>query len=460
MNNTVVFDSHLIRRYDRSGPRYTSYPTAVQFSENFNTADYRCQATASDSSGRPLSLYFHIPFCARVCFYCGCSKIVTANRKRALPYLQHLYQEIELQAELFDGERPIEQLHWGGGTPTFLNHDQMIELMRVTAKHFNLLDHDRGEYSIELDPRELRTDTIEVLRYLGFNRLSLGVQDFDPAVQQAVNRIQSFPLVEAAVNAARKQGFKSISFDLIYGLPCQSVESFDETLDQVIELAPDRLSVFNYAHLPALFKVQRQIDSGQLPSAEAKLEILQHVIQRLSAAGYVYIGMDHFARPDDELALAQQQGKLQRNFQGYSTHAGCDLIGLGLTAIAKVADCYSQNAKTLDMYYAALDKGELPIQRGIVLTSDDRLRREIISELICHGKLDFAAIEDYYRIRFQDYFAGELRRLAVMEGDGLLHLGVDGISISPSGRLLSRIICMVFDRYLQQQPEQRFSKVI
>ena len=361
---------------------------------------------------RCISIFHSAPW---VCFYCGCSKIVTANRKRALPYLQRLYREIALQAGLFDYDRPVEQLHWGGGTPTFLNHDQMIELMRITAEHFNLLDHDRGEYSIELDPRELRTDTIGLLRDLGFNRLSLGVQDFDPIVQRAVNRVQPFPLVESAVNDARTQGFKSISFDLIYGLPCQSVESFDNTLDRVIELRPDRLSVFNYAHLPALFKVQRQIDSTQVPSAKTKLEILQHVIQRLTAVGYVYIGMDHFARPDDELALAQQQGKLQRNFQGYSTHADCDLIGLGMTSIGKVADCYSQNAKTLDTYYTALDNGELPVQRGIVLTADDRLRREVINELICHSKLNFTAIEDFYHIRFRDYFADELRRLKMME---------------------------------------------
>lgn len=456
----IQFDEGLIRRYDKAGPRYTSYPTAVQFSTDFGNAEYQQQATASNVAGGPLSLYFHLPFCNTVCFYCGCNKVVTKDRSRAAPYLERLHKEIALQAELFDTERPVEQLHWGGGTPTFISHDEMRELMAVTGRFFNLLDDDRGEYSIEIDPREAHGDTIAVLRSLGFNRMSLGVQDFEPQVQKAVNRIQSEEETGYVIDAARAEGFKSISIDLIYGLPFQSVESFDRTLEKIIALSPDRLSVFNYAHLPDLFKPQRRINAEDLPSPDEKLAILEHSIQRLTEAGYVYIGMDHFARPDDELAIAQANGTLYRNFQGYSTHADCDLVAMGITSISKVGDCYAQNVKTLEDYADRIDKGELAIFRGVTLNDDDILRREVINQLICHFHLDMSAIEQRFGIRFRDHFRQELAELEPMQQDGLLELEEDRITVKPAGMLLIRNICMVFDAYLRAPKEQRFSRVI
>ena len=460
MSVTTAFDRRLIGKYDIAGPRYTSYPTAVQFSDRFAEADYRVAAAAGNIDQRPLSLYFHIPFCATVCFYCACNKIITANRRRAAPYLDRLHREIELQSALFDARRPVEQLHWGGGTPTFIDSDQMRQLMQVTGEYFRLLDDDSGEYSIEIDPREADGDTVGLLRELGFNRLSLGVQDFDSQVQQAINRIQPFEQTAAVIEAARDHHFKSIGIDLIYGLPYQTAASFDRTLDQVIELGPNRLSVFNYAHLPRLFKVQRQIDSLTLPRPSEKLTILQRVIERLTDAGYVYIGMDHFAQPDDELVKAQQQGSLYRNFQGYSTHADCDLIGFGMTSIGSVGNSYSQNDKTLDGYYAAIDQGRLPIVRGITLSDDDRLRREVIGQLICHFRLDTDVIARQYQINFNDYFANELQQLTSMAADGLLTIEDDTLEIRPAGRLLIRNICMVFDRYLPGHSDRHFSRAV
>ncbi|HXH02371.1 MAG TPA: oxygen-independent coproporphyrinogen III oxidase [Candidatus Competibacteraceae bacterium] len=460
MDTAIVFDPALIRKYDRSGPRYTSYPTAVQFSPAVGAADYVQAARASNAAGRPLSLYFHIPFCARVCFYCACNKIITANRKRAEPYVARLKQEIAQQGALYDRSRKVVQLHWGGGTPTFLSDAQMAEVMQATAEHFHLLDDDSGDYSIEIDPREVDADTIAQLRGLGFNRMSLGVQDFDPEVQRAVNRIQPKELTLATLEAARAVGFRSINLDLIYGLPRQTVASFARTLDAVLEAAPDRLSVFNYAHLPELFKSQRQIRGEELPSPAEKLEILKLVIARLTEAGYVYIGMDHFARPDDPLAVAQQSSTLHRNFQGYSTHADCDLVAMGMTAIGMLEGMYIQNAKDLETYYGHLDRGELPVVRGVALDGDDRLRREIITRLICDFALDSAAVERHHGIVFADYFATELAELREMAADGLLTLSAERITVSPAGRLLIRNICMVFDRYLRQAQEQRFSKVI
>ena len=458
----LTFDPDLIRRYDKSGPRYTSYPTAVQFHSGFTETDYRAWAKRSNEASplRPLSLYFHLPFCDTVCFYCACNKVVTKDRKRASPYLGRLHREIAMQAELFDRARVVEQLHWGGGTPTFISHEEIEELMNVTREHFQLRDDDKGEYGLEVDPREVRPETLALLRRLGFNRLSMGVQDFEPVVQKAVNRIQSEAETFAVLEEARKLGFRSISMDLIYGLPHQTVESFGRTLEKIIGAGPDRLSVFNYAHLPEMFKPQRRIRAEDLPSPQEKLNILQLTIERLTHAGYVYIGMDHFARPDDELAVAQRNGTLYRNFQGYSTHAECDLVGLGMTAIGMVGDCYSQNQRTLDDYYAALDAGRLPVMRGITLDADDKLRRAIITQLICHFTLDFGAIERAYNIRFTDYFAAELAELRVMQRDGLLELDAASIRVRPAGKLLIRNICMVFDRYLRQKQERRFSKVI
>ncbi|HYA37933.1 MAG TPA: oxygen-independent coproporphyrinogen III oxidase [Candidatus Methylomirabilis sp.] len=461
-SHQLKFDPELIRRYDKSGPRYTSYPTAVQFHAGFTESDFRAQAATTNKAAapRPLSLYFHIPFCDTVCFYCACNKVVTKDRKRAAPYLGRLHREIALQGELFDRSRTVEQLHWGGGTPTFISHEEMQALMNVTREHFRLRDDDRGEYGIEVDPREIRPETLEVLRRLGFNRLSMGVQDFDPVVQKAVNRIQSEAETFAVLERARALGFRSINMDLIYGLPHQTVESFARTLGKIIAASPDRLSVFNYAHLPEMFKPQRRIAAADLPSPRAKLDILQMTIERLTEAGYVYIGMDHFARPDDELAVAQRNGTLYRNFQGYSTHAECDLVGLGMTAIGMVGDCYSQNQRTLEEYCSALDAGHLPVMRGIVLNADDKLRRAVIMQLICHFTLDFAAIERAHDIRFAEYFAPELGEIRKMQADGLLDLDATSICVRPAGKLLIRNVCMVFDRYLREKQEKRYSKVI
>jgi oxygen-independent coproporphyrinogen-3 oxidase len=460
LNHQIIFDAELLRRYDKSGPRYTSYPTAVQFNAGFTEADYRAQAQHSNVTPRPLSLYFHLPFCDTVCFYCACNKVVTKDRQRASPYLGRLHREIALQAELFDRARTVEQLHWGGGTPTFISHEEMRQLMAVTREHFRLRDDDKGEYGIEVDPREIRPETLAVLRDLGFNRLSMGVQDFEPAVQKAVNRIQSEAETLAVLTEARALGFRSISMDLIYGLPHQTVESFGRTLEKIIAAGPDRLSVFNYAHLPEMFKPQRRINAADLPSPQEKLNILQLTIERLTQAGYVYIGMDHFARPDDELAQAQRNGTLYRNFQGYSTHAECDLVGMGITAIGMVGDCYSQNRKTLEDYYAALDAGQLPVMRGFVLSADDKLRRAIITQLICHFTLDLDAIARAHGISFADYFAAELADLKIMQQDGLIEMDGKSIRVQPAGKLLIRNICMVFDRYLREKQEQRYSKVI
>lgn len=461
MQQTLVLDQALIGRYDQSGPRYTSYPTAVQFHDGFGPEDYRAAAQRSNASGRPLSLYFHIPFCDTVCFYCACNKIATKDRARAQPYLDRVYREIEMQAALFDSERPVEQLHWGGGTPTFISAAQMRELMAVTGRHFKLLDDDSGEYSIEIDPREVTDETIALLREIGFNRMSLGLQDLDPHVQKAVNRIQTAEQTFGALDVARREGFRSISMDLIYGLPLQTAQSFIVTLDRVLEAQPDRLSVFNYAHLPERFKPQRRINEAELPSPDQKLRILQQIGEHLAEAGYVYIGMDHFARPDDELAVAQRDGHLYRNFQGYSTHANCDLVAMGVTSIGMIDNTYAQNLRTLDEYYAQIDAGELAVFRGVALTHDDELRRAVITELICNFVLDTQAIARAWDIQFDQYFADEMRRLGDMAQDGLLSIDGPRVEVLPAGRLLIRNICMVFDRYLADSGQQgRFSKVI
>ncbi|HEY5719264.1 MAG TPA: oxygen-independent coproporphyrinogen III oxidase [Gammaproteobacteria bacterium] len=462
MPATIAFDPELIRRYDKSGPRYTSYPTAVQFTEEFDPASYLEAAARGNAEAplRPLSLYFHIPFCDTVCFYCACNKHVTKDRELAQPYLERLQREIALQAALFERGRTVTQLHWGGGTPTFISAAQMRTLMQCTRDHFSLAEDDVGEYSVEVDPREAPPETVHLLREIGFNRLSMGVQDFDPRVQRAVNRIQPEAITLATLAAARDAGFRSISLDLIYGLPHQTVASFAATLERVVELAPDRLSVFNYAHLPELFKPQRRIDPADLPSPAEKLAILGLTVDRLAAAGYLYIGMDHFAKPDDELAVAQREGTLYRNFQGYSTHADCDLLGLGATSIGSVGNVYAQNRRAIDDYYAALDAGRLALFRGVVLDADDLLRRAVITDLICHFRLDFAAVEARHGVRVEDYFARELEALAPLAEDGLVELHDDRVEVTAAGRFLIRNVCMVFDRYLQGGTTQRFSKVI
>ncbi len=444
-----IFDADLIRRYDVHGPRYTSYPTALQFREDFGADTYRgcAQDSNDDPIPAPLSLYVHIPFCETVCFYCACTKVVTRNRSRASEYLRHLYLELELQASLFDKDRVVEQVHLGGGTPTFLGDDEIAQLMLRLRRDFHLAPE--PECSIEVDPRTLRADTIALLRQLGFNRISLGVQDLDKDVQQAVNRIQPEELVWSAVTAIRKQGFHSVGMDLIYGLPHQTPDSFDRTLEHIIGMRPDRLSVFNYAHLPQRFKAQRQISETELPDAEAKLRILELAISRLTGAGYEYIGMDHFALPGDALCAARDGGTLQRNFQGYSTHGDCDLIGLGMSSISQVADCYAQNARALKSYQSLVASGQLPVERGLVLSADDKLRRQVIMTLICDFSLRTADIEHDWDLVFWDYFERERPRLQGFVADGLLRLEDDLIEVLPRGRLLIRNICMAFDQYLR-----------
>ncbi|MEW8014444.1 MAG: oxygen-independent coproporphyrinogen III oxidase [Candidatus Sedimenticola endophacoides] len=461
MDQSLVFDLDLINKYDYSGPRYTSYPTAPQFHDGFGEEQYRAAALSSNEGGGPLSLYFHIPFCDTVCFYCACNKIATKDRGLNAPYLERVYKEIEMQGRLFDDSRRVDQLHWGGGTPTFISHEQMAELMQVTRRHFHLADDDSGEYSIEIDPREASAETIRLLREVGFNRMSLGVQDFEARVQKAVNRIQSDEQTFNVLHAAKENGFRSVSIDLIYGLPFQTVDSFTRTLDRVIEVGPDRLSVFNYAHLPHVFKPQRRINEDELPPSQEKLEILKMTIDHLTEAGYVYIGMDHFARPDDELAIAQREGTLYRNFQGYSTHADCDLVAMGVTSISMVGSTYSQNMRGLEAYYERIDASRLPVFRGFELNRDDQIRRDVITRLIRNFVLDFAAIEGAWGIDFQAYFGADLAKLDGMAADGLLEIDAAGIRVLPRGRLLIRNICMAFDAYLPPASQQKnFSKVI
>ncbi|KAF1071587.1 MAG: Oxygen-independent coproporphyrinogen III oxidase [Pseudomonas citronellolis] len=460
MLDNICWDADLIRRYDLSGPRYTSYPTAVQFHEGVGPFDVLHALRDSQRALRPLSLYVHIPFCANICYYCACNKVITKDRGRSAPYLARLIHEIEIVSRHLGRDQQVEQLHFGGGTPTFLSPGQLRELMGQLRTHLNLLDDDSGDYSIEIDPREADWSTMGLLRELGFNRVSLGVQDFDLQVQQAVNRLQSYDETRAIIDAARTLQYRSINVDLIYGLPRQTPDRFARTVEQVIALQPNRLSVFNYAHLPERFMPQRRINADELPSPAHKLEMLQQTIEQLSAAGYRYIGMDHFALPDDELASAQEDGTLQRNFQGYTTHGHCDLVGLGVSAISQIGDLYSQNSSDLNDYLASLDNDQLATRRGLHCNQDDRIRRAVIQQLICHFQLDFSEIEELYDIDFRGYFADlwpELERFAT---DGLIQLSEQGIDIKASGRLLVRSICMLFDHYLPTQNIQRFSRVI
>jgi oxygen-independent coproporphyrinogen-3 oxidase len=449
----VEFDADLIARLSRNGPRYTSYPTADRFTESFGYRDF-LHAVAdlrTRGGGKPLSLYLHIPFCDTVCYYCACNKIVTKNREKAATYLGYLKREVEMQGRLFAGINEVEQLHFGGGTPTYLSDAQMEDLMAHLRRSFRFAPDAVGEYSIEIDPRTVSAGRVHSLRRQGFNRISLGVQDFDPDVQRAVNRIQPEAETRAIIAAARAADFRSVSIDLIYGLPKQTPDTMRATLQKVIDAAPDRIAVYHYAHLPHLFKPQRRIDEADMPDSDTKLRMLQLCIERLTAAGYVYIGMDHFARPDDDLAIAQRQGRLHRNFQGYSTHADTDLVACGVSAIGAVGATYSQNVKTLDAYYDALDRNELPVARGTRLSMDDALRRTIIQKLMCQFELSVSAIELAFPIAFHAYFAREMAQLAELERDGLVELAPDWISVTLKGRLLIRNVCMVFDRYLAGQ---------
>ncbi|MDE1194092.1 MAG: oxygen-independent coproporphyrinogen III oxidase [Pseudomonas sp.] len=460
MLDDLRWDSELIRRYDLTGPRYTSYPTAVQFHNQVGAFDLLHALRGSRKQLRPLSLYVHIPFCANICYYCACNKVITKDRGRAHGYLQRLQQEIQMIACHVDGRQLVEQLHFGGGTPTFLNHEELRELMAHLRQHFTLLDDHSGDYGIEIDPREADWSTMGLLRELGFNRVSLGVQDLDPLVQRAINRLQSLDETRAIVEAARTLQFRSVNIDLIYGLPLQTPDGFARTVDEVIALQPDRLSVFNYAHLPERFMPQRRIDTAQLPSAEYKLQMFQRTIEQLTRAGYRYIGMDHFALPDDDLAIAQEEGTLQRNFQGYTTHGHCDLIGLGVSAISQVGDLYAQNSNDLADYQKLLGSDQLATQRGLVCNADDRLRRAVIQQLICHFSLDYAGIENAFAVDFRGYFNDVWPKLLEMAKDGLIILDSQGIRVTPAGRLLVRSVCMVFDAYLNLQNRQRFSRVI
>lgn len=454
------WDEKLIARYDVPGPRYTSYPTALQFSEDFDQHRYRHFWNDPSSSTAPLSLYVHIPFCENICYYCACNKIVTRRKEKARIYLDYLKKEIRLQSELIGKDRPVTQLHWGGGTPTYLSHAEQTELIHTLASHFKLLGSPDREYAIEVDPRTVDDTGLALLKGLGFNRLSFGVQDFDEGVQRAINRVQSSRQVAALVDAARDYRFASISFDLIYGLPRQSIASLRETLRQVIELAPDRIAFYNYAHLPQRFAAQRSIDRLTLPTAGAKLAMLALANELLGAAAYRHIGMDHFVRPDDELALAQTRGELQRNFQGYSTGRARDLLGLGVSAISSTARGYAQNAKRLPDYYRHLDQGELPIARGLSLNDDDLIRRYVIMEIICNLKLELNALPKSFGVRFSDYFCREQAQLAQLAADGLIALNDERLQVTETGRYLLRNICMVFDRYLPQTSQLNYSRAV
>lgn len=457
----LVIDPVLIRKYDAGGPRYTSYPTADRFVEAFGEAALRAWLGRRNIGGfaQRLSVYVHLPFCATLCYYCACNKVVTRDRSKSAKYIKYLEKELALLEREEGLAQPITQLHWGGGTPTFLTDGEMAELMGALKRRFPF--EADAEVSIEVDPRSVAPGRMATLAALGFNRASLGVQDFDPDVQQAVHRVQSAEETLRVLEEARASGFRSINFDLIYGLPRQTPERFAATLERTLSMHPDRIALYNYAHLPLVFKPQRRIEAAELPSPAAKLELLTLAIRRLTAAGYVYIGMDHFAKPDDELAVAQRQGRLHRNFQGYSTRPDADLVGLGVSAIGRIGPTYYQNAKTLDEYYALLDEGALPLMRGLELTADDIARRAIIQSLMCQFCVSIEAIELAHLLDFRKAFATELTELRRLADDGLVEVGEEWIRVTPRGRLLVRSVCMVFDRYLRERERRAtYSRVI
>lgn len=461
MSEQLVIDPQLIRKFGGSGPRYTSYPTADRFVEAYDASVYRHWLTHRNIGGfaRPLSLYVHLPFCDTVCYYCGCNKIVTRDHGRSARYLAYLQRELVLVARSLEGDRAVSRMHWGGGTPTFFSDAELSDLMHSLREAFKL--DPQGEYAIEVDPRKVSAERIAHLAGLGINRISIGVQDFDPAVQRAVNRIQGVNETRLVIDAARASGFRSVNIDLIYGLPRQGVAGFEKTLDTVIACGPDRLALYSYAHLPSMFKQQRRIAVAELPDPEVKLSLLTMAIARLEAAGYVYVGMDHFARPDDELVVAQRTGRLTRDFQGYSAGGDCDVIGLGVSAIGRVGPSHAQNMKTLDAYYAALDAGELPTLRGLELSNDDLARRAVIQALACRFIVSKESISIAYLIDFDRYFAPELEALEALAEDGLVEVDREWINVTPRGRLLVRRVCMVFDRYLRSSEQRaQYSRVV
>jgi oxygen-independent coproporphyrinogen-3 oxidase len=457
----IAFDTSLLRRFDQRGPRYTSYPTADRFESSFGAHEYR-RAFSRRGFGslvRPLGLYVHLPFCRNLCFYCACNRIVTRDESKASRYLGYLGREIELQAALCAGENRVIRMHWGGGTPTFHAIGDLRALWGAIAARFEL--DPEGDYSIEVDPRTAAPDLIASLRSLGFNRVSFGVQDFDPAVQAAINRIQSEEGTLALIAAARAQGYRSINVDLVYGLPRQNELSFARTIARVLHAEPDRIALYNYAHLPSAFKAQRKIRDEELPSAEARLDLFGYALKRFEESGYVHIGMDHFARPDDALAVAQRQGYLHRDFQGYSAGGECDLIGFGVSAIGAIGATYSQNQRRLSDYYRLLDCCEPPILRGIELKSDDLVRRAVIQALMCNFSLCKSSIGAAHLIDFDRYFASELIELRRFADLGLITDEADWLTITSSGRMLVRNVCMVFDRHLREKSEaQRYSRVV
>jgi oxygen-independent coproporphyrinogen-3 oxidase len=462
-DHKIVFDLDLINRYDKTGPRYTSYPTAVQFTEDYGEKDYRNWAYESnnDPIPAPLSLYLHIPFCNTICYYCACNKIVTKDYNKAEAYVALLKKEIQLQAGLFSRDRSVLQMHWGGGTPSYLKNEHIRELLDTIHQNFTFADDNEGEFAIEVDPRTVDADRIHELRKLGFNRISFGVQDFNPEVQDAINRVNSKEQIISVINAARDADFHSINIDLMYGLPKQTIDSFADTIKATIEASPDRIAVYNYAHLPEMFKPQRRIEEDELPSPQDKLDMLQQTINMLQDADYVYIGMDHFAKKGDDLVKAQDNGSLYRNFQGYSTNADCDVIAMGVTAIGRIGDNYSQNTRDLAQYEALLAEDRIPVFRGLELEPDDILRKDIINQIMCYFRLDIGKLETRWGIKFTEYFESEFAHLNDMEKEGLIRISEDYIDVLPAGRLLARSVCMEFDRYLQEkETQQRYSKVI
>jgi oxygen-independent coproporphyrinogen-3 oxidase len=458
-------DMALAEKYACAGPRYTSYPTAPQFRSDVPLNQYFAwQRRDGDHKKAPLSLYLHLPFCHDICYYCACNKVVTRRKGAARGYLDRLETEIALQADIVGRQRPITQMHWGGGTPTYLDHAEITELMHMLASHFRLLDKGYREYSIEIDPRTVELSTVALLKGVGFNRISLGIQDFDPRVQAAINRVQPLEEVAPLVDSVRAHGFRSLSFDLIYGLPYQDHLSIGDTLRKVVSLRPDRIACYNYAHLPERFPSQRAIDRHSLPSPAEKLLLQQVISHGLQDAGYVHIGMDHYVLPGDELAIAQREGRLQRNFQGYSLHMADDLLGLGVSAISQIGDFYLQNERDLDRYMETLDAGELPTDKGCKITAEDRLRRHVIMTLISDLELDIVECERQFGIQFNQAFRAELQSLAPMVEDGLLTISGDAICVTQRGRPFLRNICMPFDAYLNNHrgdtPQPRFSATV
>ena len=454
MNTLLQFDPALLRRYDRPGPRYTSYPSALRFRPDFTETDLRRHAARSNEEPIPrdLSLYIHVPFCFSPCFYCGCNRLITRDTSRGAPYAERLLREAELLSRLFVRDREVAQVHFGGGTPNFLDAPTLRGLIDGLARDFRFSARADRDFSIELDPRSVRTGDIAAYAGMGFNRASFGVQDFDRQVQLAINREQSVAQTLEALEECRASGFRSVNVDLIYGLPRQTVAGFRRTLDIIADARPDRVAVYGYAHLPQMFKAQRQIVEQDLPDAAARLDLLQAAIERLTDAGYVYIGLDHFALPDDELSRALEAGSLQRNFMGYTTHAACDLIGLGVSAISHVGDSFSQNHRELAAWEVAVDQGRLPLHRGLTLDDDDVIRADVIQELMCNGAIDRAGIAARYDIDFDEYFADALVQLAPLAEDGLVESSAERIVATSRGRLMLRIIAMCFDRYLSTQP--------